>query len=163
MILMFTALFTEMVLKIFENELASATILAAFIPMTMGTAGNAANQSSVTVIRGIVVDGLNVKDASKIFFKEIRISLYLSVTMFIVTILRLYLLPPAAGLDVILSISISIVISLFVANVVGGLLPILALYLKQDPAAMAAPIVSNIMDVSSLAIFFLVAKVILRI
>ncbi len=163
MILMFTALFTEMVLKIFENELASATILAAFIPMTMGTAGNAANQSSVTVIRGIVVDGLNVKDASKIFFKEIKVSLYLSVTMFIVTALRLYFLPPATGLDVILSISLSIVISLFVANVVGGLLPIFALYLKQDPAAMAAPIVSNIMDVSSLAIFFLVAKVILRI
>ncbi len=163
MILMFTALFTEMVLKVFEGELARATILAAFIPMTMGTAGNAANQSSVMVIRGIVVDNLGIKDASKIFFKEISVSFYLSLIMFLVTMARLYILPPAAGLDIILSISISIVLSIFVANIVGGLLPILALYFKQDPAAMAAPIVSNIMDMSSLAIFFLVAKVILGI
>lgn len=163
MILMFTALFTEFVLKIFENELQRATMLAAFIPMVMGTAGNAANQSSVMVIRGIVVDGLGVKDASKILIKELAVSFYLSLTMFIVIGLRLYFLPPIATLDIILSISISIVLSIFVANVVGGLLPILAVYLDKDPAAMAAPIVSNIMDVSSLVIYFLVAKVILGI
>lgn len=161
MILMFTALFTEFVLKIFENELQRATMLAAFIPMVMGTAGNAANQSSVMVIRGIVVDGLGVKDATKILFKEVAVSFYLSLTMFLVIGLRLYFLPPIATLDIILSISISIVLSIFVANVVGGLLPILAVYLDKDPAAMAAPIVSNIMDVSSLAIYFLVAKIIL--
>ena len=163
LILMFTALFTELVLKAFESELAAVTILAAFIPMTMGTAGNAANQSSVMVIRGIVVDDLSVKDSSKIFLKEISVSLYLSLAMFTVTALRIYFLPPAAGLDIVLSVSISILISIFIANVVGGLLPILALYFKQDPAAMAAPIISNVMDVSSLAIFFIVAKVILGI
>lgn len=163
MILMITAFFAELVLKFFETELSSAIILAAFIPMTMGTAGNAANQSSVMVIRGIVVDGLGVKDTSKIFWKEIKVSFYLSVIMFMVTILRLYVLPPIASLDVMLSISISIVLSIFLANIVGGLLPILAVKFKKDPTAVAAPIVSNIMDVASLAIYFLVAKVILGI
>ena len=163
LILMFTALFTELVLEVFESELARAAVMTAFIPMVMGTAGNAANQSAVMVIRGIVVDDIGVRDSYKIFWKELRVSLYLSLVMFFVTMVRLSFFPPSVGLDMMVTISLSIVLSIFLANVVGGLLPILAVSLKLDPAAMAAPIVTNIMDVSSLTIFFLIGKIILGI
>lgn len=163
MILMVSALFTELVLNYFEAPLEAVPILAAFIPMVMGTAGNAANQSSVMVIRGISVDGLGIKDSVKIFLKELSVSFYVGALLFVVSMLRLLILPPSIGLDVALSISISIVLSIVLANIIGGLLPVLALILKQDPAAMAAPLISNLMDIGSLVIYFTVSKLILGI
>ena len=163
LIIMVTAFFTEYVLEIFSVQLDTLPILAAFIPMTMGTAGNAANQATVMVIRAIVTDGIGIKDASKILFKESAVSFYLVVAMSIAIMLRLFAFPPFLAIDVMLSITAATVVSLFVGNVVGGLLPIVALQFKQDPAAMAGPLVTNIMDVASLVIYFVIAKLILGI
>ncbi|NLC34018.1 MAG: magnesium transporter [Erysipelothrix sp.] len=163
LIIMVTAFFTELVLDHFSMELAVVPVLAAFIPMTMGTSGNAANQATVMVVRSIAVDNLSMKDTAKIFLKETQVSLYLMVIMGIATFIRLLVFPPMIMLDVILSITLSIVISLYIGNVIGGLLPIVALRLKQDPAAMAAPLVTNIMDISSLLVYFICAKLLLGI
>lgn len=162
-ITMITAFLTEIVLDFFSVELSLLPILAAFIPMAMGTAGNAANQATVMVIRAISTDGISVKDTLKIVLKESKVSLYLCLVMAIATFVRLLVLPPMLEFDVMIVITLSVVISIFVGNIVGGLLPILALILKQDPAAMAAPLVTNIMDIASLAIYFIIAKVILGI
>ncbi|NLY62957.1 MAG: magnesium transporter [Erysipelothrix sp.] len=161
MIIMVTAFFTELVLDYFSMELALVPVLAAFIPMTMGTSGNAANQATVMVVRGIAVDGLSIKDTLKIFMKESAVSFYLCIIMGLATFIRLIVLPPAILLDIVLSISLSTVISIYIGNVLGGLLPIVALKLKQDPAAMAAPLVTNLMDISSLLVYFVCAKLIL--
>lgn len=161
--IMISAILSEFVLYRFSSQLVMLPALAAFIPMMMGTAGNAANQSSVMIIRAIVVDGLAVKDSLKVLLKELSISFYLSIALVAVMFLRLYILPPSIGIDVILSITIANVLSIFLANIVGGLLPILALAFKTDPAAMAIPLVTNIMDVSSLVIYFVVVKVMLGI
>ena len=131
--------------------------------MTMGTAGNAANQATVMVIRAIVTDGIGIKDASKILIKESAVSFYLVIAMSIAIMLRLFAFPPHLAVDIMLSITAATVVSLFVGNVVGGLLPIVALQFKQDPAAMAGPLVTNIMDVASLVIYFIIAKLILGI
>lgn len=163
LIIMVTAFFTEIVLDHFSLELAIVPVLAAFIPMTMGTSGNAANQATVMVVRGIVVDNLDTKDTFKIFMKESAISFYLCIIMGIATFLRLLLFPPHLFVDVMLSITLSTVISIYIGNVIGGLLPIVALKLKQDPAAMAAPLVTNLMDISSLLVYFMCARLILGI
>lgn len=161
--IMISVILSEFVLYRFSSQLIMLPALGAFIPMMMGMAGNAANQSSVMVIRAIVVDGLNRKDAFKVFLKEVSVSFYLSLVLIVIMFLRLYLLPPSITLDIVLSISLASVITLFLANIVGGLLPILALIFNSDPAAMAIPLVTNIMDVSSLIIYFVIVKLVLGI
>lgn len=152
--LMITATLTGGILGKFESALAVIPALSAFVPMIMGTAGNAGSQASVMVIRGIAVDDLSLKDTIKVIWKETRVGLLCGLALFIVVTLRIMLLPPMVVLDVALVIALSTVLSLVVANIVGGFLPLVALACKQDPAAMAAPFITTVIDTVSLLIYF---------
>lgn len=158
LILMVSATITGMILTGFEEALAAIPALAAFVPMVMGTAGNAGGQASVMVIRGITVDGLNVKDTIKVILKESRISLMIGTILFIVSIVRIMILPPDVLIDVALVVSVSLVISVVIANILGGFLPLVALAFKQDPAAMAAPLITTLIDAFALLIYFVLCK-----
>lgn len=159
--IMITAILAELVLKFFAMEITALPVLAAFIPMTMGTAGNAAHQATVMVVRAIATDDLNIGDVLKVLWKEASVSLYLCVAMALAIFLRLLAFPPHLAMDVMISITLSTVISIFIGNLVGGLLPLIALKMEKDPAAIAGPVVTNIMDIASLIIYFLCAMIIL--
>lgn len=161
LIIMLTAFLTELVLNAFSSELTAIPVLAAFIPMTMGTAGNAAHQATVMVVRAIAVDELKVSDALKVLWKEASVSMYLCVAMALAIFLRLLAFPPHLAMDVLISVTAATVISIFIGNIVGGLLPLVAVKFDRDPAAMAGPVVTNIMDIASLLIYFVCAMILL--
>lgn len=152
--LMITATLTGTILGEFEEALAAIPALSAFVPMVMGTAGNAGSQASVMVIRGITVDGLEFKDIAKVLWKELRVGVICGLLLFVVVVLRIMVLPPDVILDVALVIALSTALSLAVAKIIGGSLPLIALACKQDPAAMAAPFITTCVDTVSLMIYF---------
>ncbi|MBR3693574.1 MAG: magnesium transporter [Erysipelotrichales bacterium] len=161
--LMITATFTGNVLASYEEALAVIPALSAFVPMIMGTAGNAGNQASVMVIRGISVDDLSWKDMLKVLWKEMRVGVICGAILFVVVVIRIMVIPPDVALDIALVIALSTVISLVAANMAGGLLPLLAHACKQDPAVMAAPLIATVIDTLSLMIYFFLSMKLLGI
>ena len=162
LVLMISATFTGSIIKKFDDVLQSVVILAAFIPMLMDTGGNAGSQSSTLVIRGLALGDIEIKDYLKVMFKEFRVSLIVATILASVNFLRIYLLERTE-----LAISITVCLSLFctviIAKVVGGLLPIVAKKLKFDPAIMASPLITTIVDTFALMVYFTLAKVLLGI
>ena len=162
LVLMISATFTGSIIKKFDDVLQSVVILAAFIPMLMDTGGNAGSQSSTLVIRGLALGDIEIKDYLKVMFKEFRVSLIAATVLASVNFLRIYLLERTE-----LAISITVCLSLFctviIAKVVGSLLPIVAKKLKFDPAIMASPLITTIVDTFALMIYFTLAKVLLGI
>ncbi len=158
LVLMVSATLTGAILTGFEEGLMVIPVLSAFVPMVMGTAGNAGSQAAVMVIRGIAVDDLKVKDLFKVLLKEFKIAAICGAVLFVVVMLRILILPPSVPLDIALVVSFAMVVSLFVAKLFGGLLPLIALSLKQDPAAMASPLVTTVVDALALIIYFLMCK-----
>ena len=157
MILMISATFTGNIIKHYENALQSAVLLAAFIPMLMDTGGNAGSQSSTLVIRGIALGEIDVKDTGKVVIKELIVGIIVGVVLALVNFLRLFLLEKTSFL-----ISVSVCVSLFVAvilaKVVGSILPIVAKRFNVDPAIMAGPLITTIVDAVALMIYFLLQQ-----
>lgn len=162
-ILMITAAFTGSVLSEFEDALAVIPALSSFVPMIMGTAGNAGSQASVMVIRGISVDGLNFKDLFKVLWKEFQVGVLCGMVLLVVVMARMMLLPPDVSVKVAFVIALSMVIAMIIAKVAGGLLPLLADILHLDPAAMAGPLITTIVDTVSLIIYFILCTKLLGI
>ncbi len=162
LVLMISATFTGSIIKKFDEVLQSVVILAAFIPMLMDTGGNAGSQSSTLVIRGLALGDIQIKDYLKVMFKEFRVSLIVATILASVNFLRIYLLERTE-----LAISITVCLSLFctviIAKVVGSILPIIAKKLKFDPAIMASPLITTIVDTFALMVYFTLAKVLLGI
>jgi magnesium transporter len=131
--------------------------LATFIPMLMDTSGNAGSQASAMVIRGIVVDDLTIKDFFKVFFKELQVSIICGVILGLVNMARIMLFSPAVGWVMAGMVSFTVFMAVVIAKLVGGLLPLLALVIRQDPASMAAPIITTISDALSLTVYFSLA------
>ena len=159
LLLMFSATFTSLILSGYEGKiqaLASGAVLYAFIPMLMGTAGNAGGQSSVTVIRAIALEEVQFKDTLKVLLKELLASLCLGLTIAVCCFGKLMLID---GLynditwDVALIVSLVTLISVVMAKLVGCLLPILAKLCKLDPAVVASPFMTTIVDALSLIIY----------
>ena len=169
LLLMISATFTGMIITGFESSLASQAVLIAFIPMLMGTGGNSGSQSSVTVIRALSLDELKLGDIFRVVWKEIRTAvlcgLCLSVACFIKIWLvdRMLLSNPDITLMVDAVICISLFITVISAKIVGAVLPMLAQAIKLDPAVMASPFITSIIDVLSLIVYFRVATVFLGI
>ena len=164
LILMISASFTGTILQIFENKLSVATILAVSIPVIMSTSGNAGSQSSATIIRSISTDNLSLKtDLLKVLKKELSVSLICGGIIFIANILRIVAVSGLNSFEVSLVVSLTLFISLTLANLVGASLPLIAKSLKLDPATMASPIITTIIDATSLSIYFVLAILILRI
>ncbi len=161
MVLMVSATLTGGIITHYQAIFAAVPALIAAIPMLMDTGGNAGSQSSTLVIRGMAVGELRLGDALKVLFKEVRVSLLVGGALALFNIAYKYILSGNAPLA--LTVGTSLFVTVIFAQTVGGMLPLLAKALKLDPALMAAPIVSTIVDAGSLTVYFLVARTIMQV
>ena len=162
MVLMISATFTGTIISNNQELLVLLPSLAIFIPMLMDTAGNAGSQASAMVIRGLIVDDMSVRDFFRILFKETQVSMLLGIVLFVINTLRIGFFMPDVGWGIALLVSLTIFLTITLANLVGGSLPLLAIVLKQDPASMAAPLITTLVDAISLSAYFLIATMFLR-
>ena len=162
MVLMISATFTGTIISNNQELLVLLPSLAIFIPMLMDTAGNAGSQASAMVIRGLIVDDMSVRDFFRILFKETQVSMLLGIVLFVINTLRIGFFMPDVGWGIALLVSLTIFLTITLANLVGGSLPLLAIVLKQDPASMAAPLITTLVDALSLSAYFLIATMFLR-
>ena len=152
LVLMISATATGTIIRRYEEVLQSVVILAAFIPMLMDTGGNAGSQSSTLIIRGIALGEIQLKDIGKILWKEFRVSLIVGITLAAVNFLRIYYID-RAGLTISLVVCASLLFTVVIAKVVGGVLPIMAKAFKLDPAIMASPLITTIVDACALVVY----------
>ncbi len=162
LILMISATFTGMIISSAEAQLASTAILASFIPMLMDTGGNSGSQSSVTVVRGLSMGEIVFSDIFQVIWKELRISLLCGITLSTTHFIRITLIEKV-DIMVALTVCSTLICTVCSAKVIGCALPILAKRLGFDPAVMASPLITTIVDAMSLMIYFTVAKVLLGI
>lgn len=155
LILMLSASVTGAIISRYENAFAAVPLLVSFIPMLMDTGGNCGSQSSTLVIRGLAVDELHFSDFWKIIWKEFRVSLLVSFVLALANTLRIYFVYKDLTLAIV--VGVSIIFTVIVAKLVGCTLPILAKKLKMDPAIMAAPLITTIVDTCSIVIYFKIA------
>ena len=164
MLLMVSATFTGLIITSFEGALAAQVALTAFIPMLMGTGGNSGSQSSVTVIRALSLDELDFSDVFRVLWKELRTALLCGVALAVVCFAKIWLVDrllfgnPDITPMVDLVVCLALCVTVIVAKVVGCLLPIGAKAIHLDPAVMASPFISTIVDALSLLVYFLFAK-----
>ena len=162
LVLMISATVTGSIIQEFEDILQSVVILASFIPMLMDTGGNSGSQSSTLVIRGLALGEITTKDFLKVIFKEFRVSIVVATVLCIVNFLRLYFFT-SADLMISLTVCASLFFTVILAKVVGGILPIISKKLKLDPAIMASPLITTIVDAFALVVYFCFAKLLLGI
>lgn len=160
LILMFSATITGSIISNYEAAFAIIPLLVSFIPMLMDTGGNCGSQSSTLVIRGLAVEELQFSDTLKIVWKEFRVSLIVGATLAVANGLRIVLM--YKDIQLALVVSLSLVGTIIIAKIVGCLLPILAKKCKLDPAIMAAPIITTVVDTFSIIIYFNIATLILK-
>ena len=153
LVLMVSATFTGYIIRSFEETLEAVVALAAFIPMLMDTGGNAGAQSSTLVIRSIVLGEVDFKDMLKVIWKEMRISFIVGVTLAVVNFLRIYLLE-GYSIQIALTVATTLIVTVITAKMLGGLLPMVAKKLKLDPAIMASPLITTIVDAVALMVYF---------
>ena len=169
LLLMISATFTGMIITSFEDALAAQVALTAFIPMLMGTGGNSGSQASVTVIRALSLDELRLSDWHRVFWKEIRTSVLCGAILAVVCFGKIWLVDrlllgnPGITLQVDAVVSLALLVTVILAKLVGGILPLLAKAVKLDPAVMASPFITSIVDAVSLLVYFLFARLILKI
>ena len=167
MLLMVSATFTGMIISSFESALALLPALTAFIPMLMDTGGNCGSQSSVTVIRALSLDELELSDVFTVLWKEVRTAVLCGISLAAVCFLKVLLVDrllmgnQSISLSVDLVICLALGVTVIMAKMVGCTLPLLAKRLGFDPAVMASPFITTIVDALSLLVYFLFAKTIL--
>ncbi len=167
MLLMVSATFTGMIISSFESALALLPALTAFIPMLMDTGGNCGSQSSVTVIRALSLDELELSDVFTVLWKEVRTAVLCGISLAAVCFLKVLLVDrllmhnESISLSVDLVICLALGVTVVMAKMVGCTLPLLAKRLGFDPAVMASPFITTIVDALSLLVYFLFAKSIL--
>jgi len=157
LILMLSATFTGGIISHFEDLLSSAMILSSFIPMLMDSAGNCGSQSSVLVIRGLALNELSPRDVMRILFKELRVGLVVGAALAVVNFARVLIFQRSAGVMVALGVSMSLYITVVMAKLIGGFMPLLAKKIGFDPAVMAAPIITTLVDALALLVFFAIS------
>ena len=155
LILMLSAAITGTILTKYEDACAAIPALVSFIPMLMSTGGNCGSQSSTMIIRGMSVDEIKLKDFLKVIFTEFRISLVICVILAIVNGVRIWIM--SGDLQIATVVSLSIIFIVIISQFIGCSLPMLAKRCKLDPAVMAAPLITTIVDATSILIFFNIA------
>lgn len=158
LLLMLSATITGSIIENYEAAFTALPILVAFIPMLMDTGGNCGAQSSTMIIRGLALDEITPKDIMKIMFKEIRIAVVVGLILAAVNTLRIYIM--YSGQDPLFLSAVtglSLIATVVIAKMLGGVLPILAKLCKLDPALMASPLITTIVDTCSVIIFFNIA------
>ena len=167
LLLMVSATFTGMIITSFEGALAAQAALTAFIPMLMGTGGNSGSQSSVTIIRALSLEEVVFSDILKVVWKEIRTAVLCGLALAVVCFGKIWLVDRMmmGNYDITLEVNFVVCLALFVtvlvAKVVGGVLPMVAKLIRLDPAVMASPFITSIVDALSLLVYFLFAQAIL--
>lgn len=159
--LMLGAALTGGIITRFEDVLSSVVILTAFIPMLMDTGGNSGSQSSTLIIRGLALGEVTLQDKWSVLWKEFRISVLVGVILALVNFTKNMLLDQV-GLGVALTVSITLMMTVILSKVVGGMLPLIAKRLKLDPAIMAGPLITTIVDSLALLIYFSIASLLLH-
>lgn len=161
LILMISATATGTIIRKYEDTLQSVVILAAFIPMLMDTGGNAGSQSSTLVIRGLALGEIKTSDVWKILWKEFRVSIIVGFTLAFVNFLRIFYFDKI-GFTMTAVVCLSLFATVVIAKVVGGILPVVAKKLRLDPAIMASPLITTIVDACALVIYFKMATMLLH-
>ena len=161
LLLMISATFTSTIIASFEDALQASVILTAFIPMLMDTCGNAGSQASVTIIRGISLGEVEFRDLFKVIFKEASVAILCGITLAIANFLKLLFFDKLTVM-VALVICLTLLVTVFAAKIVGCLLPMITKALGFDPAVMASPFITTIVDAISLIVYFNIAKALLH-
>ena len=162
LLLMLSATLTSKIISSYETALAACAVLTAFIPMIMGTGGNAGGQASVTIIRGLSLDEIRLKDAFWVIWKELRVSLLCGLTLAPFAFLKvmyldgLYAEPD--GLRISLIVAATLFLVVVTAKLVGCILPLLVKVVRLDPAVVANPIITTIVDALALVVYFALAS-----
>ena len=169
MLLMLSATFTGLIITSFEDALAAQVALTAFIPMLMGTGGNSGSQSSVTVIRALSLDELKFADLPKVLWKEIRTSVLCGIALSIACFAKIWLVDRMlmGNMEITLLVDavvcLALLVTVIAAKIVGAVLPMVAKVVKLDPAVMASPFITTIVDALSLLVYFVFAKMLLKV
>ena len=169
LLLMVSATFTGMIITGFEDKLARYVVLTSFIPMLMDTGGNAGGQSSVTIIRGMSLGDIALKDVLRVIWKEMRVSVLCGVALAAVNFAKIMLIDRLllgnqdVNAMVAVVVCLTILIAVFIAKLIGCTLPILAKAVGFDPAVMASPFITTIVDAISLFAYFMIAQWLLKI
>jgi len=162
MALMISATFTGRIIQKFEDFLQNMVILAAFIPMLMDTGGNAGSQSSTMVIRGLALGEIKTRDVFRVVAKEFMVSVIVGLSLAGLNFLRLVVIEQVST-TISLVVSLTLVVTVIMAKIVGGLLPLLAKMVKIDPAIMASPLITTIVDAMALVVYFYIAGLFIKI
>ena len=160
LILMFTSIITGTIITRYENAFAAIPLLVSFIPMLMDTGGNCGSQSATLIIRGIALDEIRFTDLFKVMFKEFRISLIVGAFLAVANGVRIFIQYNNPGLAVV--IACSLMGTVIMAKLVGCTLPLLAKKVNLDPAIMASPLITTLVDTFSILIYFNIATVLFR-
>lgn len=155
LILMFSATITGAIISKYEDAFATLPLLVAFIPMLMDTGGNCGSQSSTLIIRGIALNEIQFKDILKVIFKEFRISFIVGIALATANAIRILIIYDDAKLAFV--IGFSLIVTIVLSKLIGCILPLLARKVKLDPAIMAAPLITTLVDTCSISVFFTVA------
>lgn len=157
LVLMISSMITGGILTKYEEAFAVLPLLVTFIPMLMDTGGNAGSQSSTMIIRGMAVGEIAPRDALKVIWKELRVGIICGIVLGAVNFARLMIQYPGNTL-ICLTVVLTLFCTVLMAKTIGGLLPIIAKVLKLDPAIMAAPLITTIVDAVSMVIYFELAS-----
>jgi len=161
LVLMISATFTGAIISHFQELLQTAVFLAAFIPMLMDTGGNCGAQASTLVIRGMAIGEIELQHWLQVFWKEIRVGVLVGIGLALVNFLRIFFLVKNADLRTNLTVTVTLFITIVFAKLIGGALPMAAKCLRCDPALMASPMITTIVDAFSLFIYFSIAHLLL--
>ena len=161
LLLMFSAMITGGLITNYENAFAAVPILVSFIPMIMDTGGNCGSQTSTLIIRGLAMEEIKLKDFWKALWKEIRVALIVGVLLAVINAIRIVIQYHDVSLAV--TVGVTLMATVILSKTLGCILPILAKKLKLDPAIMAAPLITTVVDTCSVLIFFNVAVMIMQI
>ncbi|GAB1454890.1 MAG: magnesium transporter [Spirochaetia bacterium] len=162
LVLMVGAALTGGIISRFESVLQSVVLLTAFIPMLMDTGGNSGNQASTLIIRGLATGDVTLHDVWNVLWKEFRISLIAGIGLAAINFLKNMFLD-RVGLLVSITVSLTLVITVMLAKMTGGVLPLIAKKLRMDPAIMAGPLITTIVDSLALLVYFSIARLLLHI
>ncbi len=159
--LMLASIITGNVLSMYENAFAALPVLVAFVPLLMGTGGNCGAQASTLVIRGLSQDEIKMKDFLRVWWKEIRVAVVVGITLALINALRIFIQYGADQMNLAFVVGLTLVLVAMLAKSLGCILPMLAKKLKLDPAIMASPLITTIVDTCSVLVYFNLAVIIL--
>jgi len=161
LLLMFSAMFTGKILENYESAFAAVPLLVTFIPMLMDTGGNSGSQSSTLIIRGMAISEIKISDWATVLFKEMRVAAMVGFVLAAANFARLLIQYPGRY-DIAFTVVITLFFTVIIAKSIGAILPMLAKRLKLDPAIMASPMITTIVDVLALMVYFNIAQIFIK-